>query len=54
MTMPRELTCRLLEAMDAGLITAETVAQMALQYMSDDDVADMCRANDLNEMLEYA
>lgn len=48
----REYTCRLLEAMDAGLISAETIAEMALQYLSEDDVFDMCEANDLTEMLE--
>jgi hypothetical protein len=29
------------------LISAEAVAEMALAYMSEDDVKDMCRANDL-------
>jgi hypothetical protein len=33
--------------MDEGLISAEAVAEMALAYMSEDDVKDMCRANDL-------
>jgi hypothetical protein len=33
--------------MDEGLITAEAVAEMALAYMSEDDVADMMRANDI-------
>jgi hypothetical protein len=35
--------------MDEGLISAEAVAEMALAYMSEDDVADMMRANDILE-----
>jgi hypothetical protein len=45
--MTREYTTKLLEMMDEGLITAESVAEMALAYMSEDDVADMMRANDI-------
>ena len=45
--MTREATTRLLEMMDEGLISAEAVAEMALAYMSEDDVKDMCRANDI-------
>ena len=43
----REYTSKLIAMMDEGLITAESVAEMALAYMSEDDVKDMCRANDL-------
>jgi hypothetical protein len=43
----RTQTTKLLEMMDEGLITAEAVAEMALAYMSEDDVKDMCRANDI-------
>ncbi len=43
----REYTTKLLEMMDEGLISAAAVAEMALAYMSEDDVKDMCRANDL-------
>jgi len=45
--MTREATRRLLAMMDEGLISAEAVAEMALAYMSEDDVKDMCLANDL-------
>jgi len=45
----REQTTRLLEMMDSGIISAEAVAEMALAYMSEDDVADMMRANDILE-----
>jgi hypothetical protein len=43
----REYTTKLLEMMDEGLITAESVSEMCLAYMSEDDVKDMCRANDI-------
>jgi hypothetical protein len=43
----REMTSKLIAMMDEGLITAESVAEMALAYMSEDDVADMMRANDI-------
>ena len=43
----RTQTTRLLEMMDEGLVTAQSVAEMALAYMSEDDVADMMRANDI-------
>jgi hypothetical protein len=33
--------------MDEGLISAQAIAEMALAYMSEDDVADMMRANDI-------
>jgi hypothetical protein len=45
--MTREYTTKLLNMMDEGLISAEAVAEMALAYMSEDDVADMMRANDI-------
>jgi hypothetical protein len=35
--------------MDEGLISAQAIAEMALSYMSEDDVADMMRANDILE-----
>jgi len=43
----RTQTTRLLEMMDEGLISAQSVAEMALSYMSEDDVADMMRSNDI-------
>ena len=43
----RDYTVKLLEMMDEGLLTAEAVAEMCLAYMSEDDVKDMCRANDI-------
>jgi hypothetical protein len=43
----RTQTTKLIAMMDEGLISAEAVAEMALAYMSEDDVADMMRANDI-------
>ena len=45
----REYTSKLIAMMDEGLISAEAVAEMCLAYMSEDDVADMMRANDIIE-----
>lgn len=45
----RTQTNRLIDMMDEGLISAQAVADMALAYMSEDDVADMMRANDILE-----
>ena len=50
--MVREYTTKLLEMMDEGMISAEAVAEMALAYMSEDDVKDMVRSNDLMPWLE--
>ena len=43
----RTQTTRLLDMMADGVISAQAVAEMALAYMSEDDVADMMRANDI-------
>jgi len=43
----RTQTNRLIDMMDEGLISAQAVAEMALAYMSEDDVADMMRCNDI-------
>jgi len=43
----RTQTTRLLDMMDEGVITAQSVAEMALSYMSEADVADMMRSNDI-------
>ena len=45
----RTQTNRLWEMMDNGEIDARAVAEMALAYMSEADVADMMRANDVLE-----
>lgn len=43
----RTQTNKLIAMMDEGLISAEAVAEMALAWMSEDDVAEMMRANDI-------
>ena len=45
--MARKQTNYLLELIDSGMIDANTVVTMALKYMSEDDVADMMRVNDI-------
>ena len=45
----RTQTNKLIDMMDEGLISAQAIAEMALSYMSEDDVADMMRANDILE-----
>ena len=43
----REYTCRLIDLMEDGMIDPHVVAEMALSWMSEDDVKAMCLANDL-------
>jgi len=43
----RTQTNKLIDMMEEGLISAQAVADMALAYMSEDDVADMMRCNDI-------
>jgi hypothetical protein len=49
----RTQTTKLFNMMDEGLISAESVAEMCLSYMSEDDVADMMRANDILDEEDY-
>ena len=44
----RDATCKILEMVDDGLLDAKMVAMACLGYMSEDDVKDMARANDIN------
>ena len=45
--MTREYTNKLMAMMDEGLISYQAVAEMALGYLSEHDVEDMMRANDI-------
>jgi hypothetical protein len=45
--MPRKNTNYLLDLIDSGLLDARDVATMALQYMSEVEVTDMMRINDV-------
>ena len=46
----RPTTNKLIEMMDEGIISAREVAEMALGWLSEDDVKGMCRANDQLEV----
>lgn len=41
-------TNQILDLIHEGILNAADVALMCLKYMSEDDVADMARVNDLN------
>lgn len=43
----RDLTCKVLEAIDEGVLDAKAVAEMCLGYMNEDDIRDMLRQNDV-------
>jgi len=45
----RTQTTRLLDMIADGVISAQAVAEMALSYMSEDEVADMMQCNDILE-----
>lgn len=44
--MTREATNRLLEMVEEGVLDRDGVILACVNYMSEDDVADMCRANE--------
>jgi hypothetical protein len=48
-TRSRPATTRLLDMMDAGLVDARAVADMALMWLAESDVKEMMLANDLVE-----
>jgi hypothetical protein len=52
MTIARTHTNRLLEMIEDGLIDAQIVVEMALTYMSEDQVRDMMDVNGLSEYEE--
>jgi hypothetical protein len=43
----REFTNKLHDAIKDGLVSAQAVADMAMKYMSEDEVKDMCLSNDI-------
>ena len=47
--MTRKYTRMVLDMMEDGVMSSEAIAEMCLSYMSEADVEDMCRANDLVE-----
>ena len=44
----RKATNRLLELVDDGMISARAVVVMCLKWMSEDNVAEMLQANDID------
>lgn len=49
--MTREYTNKLLEAMAEGVLSAESIVEMCLCYMSEDDVKDMVVSNDMEVLI---
>ena len=45
-TNTREYTCKLLDAIDEGLISPMAALASALSYMSESEVKDMCEVNE--------
>jgi len=43
----RKYTTMVMDMMDEGVMSPQAVADMCLAYMSEADVEDMCRANDI-------
>lgn len=43
----RQWTEKLYKALDEGVILPETIVNMCLAYMSEAEVEDMCRCNDV-------
>jgi hypothetical protein len=44
----RKATNKLLEMVDNGLLSPTTVITMCLKWMSEDDVKEMCEANEID------
>lgn len=51
MANPRKYTCRLLEMVDSGILSAADVMNAALLYMSDSDVEDMMHMNQWDDTI---
>jgi len=51
-TRPREMTCRLLEVLDEGLLDKDRVINACLSYMSEAEVKDMCEVNEFFTLSE--
>ena len=47
-TPVREATNKVLEMVDDGLLNPRDVLLMALKWMSEDNVKEMCKANEIN------
>lgn len=51
--MSRKYTNRILEMVENGLLDKDYLISACLQYMSEDDVADMARSNDIEIENQY-
>ena len=49
----REATNKILELIEEGVLDRDTVIMAALKYMSEDEVADMARANEFFDEDSY-
>ena len=47
----REYTNRLLEMIEEDMLDPIKVVEMCLNYMSEDEVKDMCQSNDLSDYM---
>lgn len=48
MSVPvRKATCKALEMADEGMLSWKALAEMALRWMSEDEVAEMLKANEI-------
>ena len=47
----REYTNRLLEMIEEDLLNPIRIVEMCLNYMSEDEVKDMCQSNDLSDYM---
>jgi len=45
--MSREVTCKLLEMVEDGILNKDSLIMACLKYMSEDDVKDMAHCNQL-------
>lgn len=52
MANPREYTCRLLEMVDSGILSADDVMEASVRYMSDSDVEDMMRLYQWDDVID--
>jgi hypothetical protein len=52
MRKTREYTAAVLDALDQGVLDPRSVVEMCLRYMSEAEVRDMCRCNDLAELVD--
>ena len=52
MSISRQVTNRLISLMDEGVLSEGQMALMCLQWMSEDDVREMVRANDLSDLVD--